>query len=75
MILVDANLLLYAEDALSPRHEAARRAGSINRACGWSILSTAIEACCKHCSGRDKRSETWSRMRTSRRSRFSTAAR
>ena len=38
MILVDANLLLYAYDAQSPMHKKARRSG-------WSIFSLSEPFC------------------------------
>ena len=48
MILVDANILLYAEDALHPRHEAARTwwdeklSGSGPVCLCWTVLSAFI---------------------------------
>lgn len=48
MILVDANLLLYAEDQLSPRHEAARAwwdaqlSGSSPVCLCWTVLGAFI---------------------------------
>lgn len=48
MILVDANILLYAEDALSPNHEAAREwwdaqlSGSEPVALCWPVLTAFI---------------------------------
>ena len=48
MILVDANLVLYAEDALSPQHEAARTwwdaqlSGASPVCLSWGVLCAFI---------------------------------
>lgn len=48
MILVDANILLYAEDRLSPRHQPAREwwdaqlSGSATVCLSWSVINAYI---------------------------------